>query len=179
MMRKTTVPAPMLLIVILSMLVIACGSEAAQKEDDGRAGSAAEKNEQKAATGEGRSQQPGSAKGGEQLTNIGRPPDVVDNETSYVSPLTELFGDIFVGRENFIASSSVLRAAPNLRVELEDGSTVQDNVVVRAKEESVTIGAESNLGHHAVVRDSKIGDSAYIGYNTEISDSRVGSGARV
>jgi carbonic anhydrase/acetyltransferase-like protein (isoleucine patch superfamily) len=70
----------------------------------------------------------------------------------------------------------VLRAAPGHRVELGDKATVQDNIVVRALNESVTIGDESNLGHHAIVRDSQIGDSAYIGYNTEIEDSRVGTG---
>ena len=158
-----------LFLVFMLVLIPACGSETTQKEGgEKKAGSASEGNEQAAAT-----------EGGGQSTNIGRPADVVDNGSSYVSPLTEIFGDIFVGQENFIATSSVLRAAPGLRVELKDGSTVQDNVVVRAINESVTIGAESNLGHHAIVRDSQIGDSAYIGYNTEISDSRIGSEALV
>ena len=151
------------------VLMPACGSDTTQKEGgEKKAGSASEGNGQAAAT-----------EGGGQVTNIGRPADVVDNGSSYVSPLTEIFGDIFVGQENFIASSSVLRAAPDLRVEVEDGATVQDNVVVRAKNKSVTIGAESSLGHHAIVRDSQIEDSAYIGYNSEISDSRIGSGALV
>ncbi len=179
MMRKTTEPASLLLIVILSVLVVACGSESTQKQDGKKAGSGSEKNEQTAVTGEGTSQQPGSAGGGGQQTNIGRTADVVINESSYVSPLTELFGDILIGQDDFVAASSVLRAAPGLQVELGDGATVQDNIVVRAKHESVTIGDESNLGHHAIVRDSKIGDSTYIGYNTEIEDSRVGDGALV
>jgi carbon dioxide concentrating mechanism protein CcmM len=135
-------------------------------------------------------QQQGSSEGGGkrtngQLTNIGRHPDVVYNESSYISPLTEIFGDVFIGQENFIAASSVIRAAPGFRVELGDEVNTQDNVVVRALNESVIIGDQSNLGHHAIVRDSKIGEGVYIGYNTEVNDSQVGNesliyhGARV
>jgi carbon dioxide concentrating mechanism protein CcmM len=104
---------------------------------------------------------------------------VVVNGSSYVSPLTEIFGDVFIGQDNFVAASSVIRASPGHRVEFGDKATAQDNIVVRALNESVAIGDESNLGHHAIVRDSQVGDSAYIGYNTEIEDSRVGSGALV
>jgi carbonic anhydrase/acetyltransferase-like protein (isoleucine patch superfamily) len=96
-----------------------------------------------------------------------------------VSPLTEIFGDVIIGQENFVAASSVMRAAPGLQVELGDKATVQDNIVVRAQDKNVTIGDESNLGHHAIVRDSQIGNAAYIGYNTEIQDSRVGNGALI
>jgi carbonic anhydrase/acetyltransferase-like protein (isoleucine patch superfamily) len=153
-------------VVALVALMAACGSETKQDADD-------------QGSQEQQKQQAGSPGGGEQPTNIGRQPDVVYNGSSYVSPLTEIFGDVFIGQENFVAASSVMRAAPGLRVELGDEATVQDNIVVRAKNESVTIGDKSNLGHHATVRDSQIGDSTYIGYNTEISDSRVGNGALV
>ncbi len=157
----------------------ACGSDTAQSEGGQNGGSASDKKEQAAAGGEGTSQQPGSGGGGEQPTNIGRTADVVVNGSSYVSPLTEIFGDVFIGQDNFVAASSVLRASPGHRVELGDKATVQDNIVVRALDESVTIGDASNLGHHAIVRDSEIADSAYIGYNTEIEDSRIGNGALV
>ncbi len=168
MIRKAAVVTSILLIATLTVLVTACGSETAQKEGEKKSGSAAQKNERAAATA-----------GGAQLTNIGRHADVVYNESSYVSPLTETFGDIFIGQDNFIAASSVLRAAPGLRVELGDESTAQDNIIVRARNESVIIGDQSNLGHHAIVRDSKLGDSVYVGYNTEISDSQVGNRALI
>jgi carbon dioxide concentrating mechanism protein CcmM len=169
--RKTNMPLTTLLIaslLVLAMLAGACGSEEGQKEDGGKSGGSSSK----------KGEQAGSAGGG-QATNIGRTPDVVVNGSSYVSPLTEIFGDVFIGQDNFVAASSVLRASPGHRVELGDSATVQDNIVVRALDRSVAIGEESNLGHHAIVRDSKIGDSAYIGYNTEIEDSRVGTGALV
>ena len=178
MVRKVVETFPLLFVALLLVLTSACGSEPAQKEDGKKAGSAAEKSKRTTSAEEGTSQQQGS-EGGGQPTNIGRTAEVVVNESSFVSPLTEIFGDVLIGQENFIAASSVLRAAPGLSVELGDEATVQDNIVVRAKDKSVTIGDETNLGHHAVVRDSKIGDSTYVGYNTEIIDSQVGNGALV
>ncbi len=178
MIRKVAGSFSLLLVAMLLVFVAACGSDTAQKEGGEKGGSASEKKEQAAAE-EGTSQQSGSAGGGGQPTNIGRQAAVVVNGSSYVSPLTEIFGDVFIGQDNFIAASSVMRASPGHRVELGDKATVQDNVVVRALNKSVTIGDESNLGHHAIVRDSQIGNAAYIGYNTEIQDSRVGNGALV
>src|SRR4028118_2225702 len=178
MIRKVAGSFSLLLVAVLLMFVAACGSDTAQKEGGEKGGSASEKNEQ-AAAGEGTSQQSGSAGGGGQPTNIGRQAAVVYNGSSYVSPLTEIFGDVIIGRDNFVAASSVMRASPGHRVELGDSATVQDNIVVRALNESIAIGDESNLGHHAIVRDSQIGDSAYIGYNTEIEDSGGGDGGLV
>ena len=167
--------AAALSLVTFLVLCTACDSETSQQgQDDQR--SAKQRN---SSGGGGSSQQSGSGGGGGQPTNIGRQAEVVVNDSSYVSPLTEIFGDVFVGQDNFVAASSVMRASPGHRVELGDSATVQDNIVVRALNESVAIGDESNLGHHAIVRDSQIGDSAYIGYNTEIEDSRVGDGALV
>ncbi len=161
MVRKVVVP---LLGVILLALVAACSSVTAQ-EDEKNTGSPP--------------QQPGSTEGDGQQTNIGRPAEVVFNGSSYVSPLTEDFGDIFIGEETFIAASTVLRAAPGKRIELGDQSTVQDNVVVRAREDSVTLGDRSHLGHGAIMHDSEIGNDVFIGFKTEVNDSRVGDGALI
>ncbi len=161
--------AASLSLVTLLVLVSACGSEN-QKQNEGDQGSQQQQQQQ---------QQAGSAGGDGQLTNIGREPMVVYNESSYVSPLTEIFGDVLIGQDNFVGPSSVIRAAPGLRVELGDEATVQDNIIVRAIDESVIIGDQSNLGHHAIVRDSKIGNLVYIGYNTEIDDSQIGDGALI
>ena len=153
-------------LVALLVLVSACGSETQQQNENAQGAQQEEH------------QQQGSTEGsGGQLTNIGREPMVVYNDSSYVSPLTEVFGDVFIGKDNFVAASSVIRAAPGNRVELGDEATVQDNIIVRALDESVIIGDQSNLGHHAIVRDSKIGDSVYIGYNTEVDSSQVGNGS--
>ncbi len=141
--------------VVWVLLVIGCGSETAQEEKM-RSGS-------------------NSTGGREELTTIGRPATPVFG-SSYVGPLTEIFGDVSIGQENLIVSNTVLRAAPGLRVELGAQSNVQDNVVVRARKDAVTVGEQSSLTHHAIVRDSQIGDSVFVGYSAEVSDSRVGDG---
>jgi carbon dioxide concentrating mechanism protein CcmM len=143
-----------LLSLILAVLVAACGSETAQEDEN-----------------------PTSTEGGEPMMNIGRPPEVVFNGSSFVSPLTENFGDVFIGQENFISASTALRAAPGLRVEIGNQTTIHDNVIVRARKDSVTIGEQTALAHHGTVHDSEIGNSVYIGYNTAVNNSRVGDGA--
>lgn len=122
-------------------------------------------------------QRPGVTEKGRQITNIGRLPKVVVGRSSYVSPLTEAFGDVFIGEESFISASTALRAAPGLEVALGDRSTIHDNVTVRATVESVVVGGRSALAHHAIVRNSEIGDSVYVGYNTEVNNSQVKDGA--
>ena len=122
-------------------------------------------------------QRQGVTEKGRQITNIGRLPKVVFGRGSYVSPLTEAFGDVFIGEESFISASTALRAAPGLEVDLGNRSTIHDNVTVRATAESVVIGGKTALAHHAIVRDSEIGDSVYIGYNSEVSNSQVKEGA--
>ena len=162
MIRKVAASLSVIALFTLLVLLSACDSETQQQNEDAQG-----------------SQQQGSTEDGGQLTNIGGHPDLVYNESSYVSPLTETFGDVFIRQENFIGPSSVIRAAPGHQVELGNGATVQDNVLVRALNEPVIIGEQSNLGHHAIVRDSTIGDSVYIGYNTEVSNSEVGNGALI
>ena len=165
--RKTHMPLSILLIASLLVLAGACGSEEGQKEGGKKGGSSPQKSEQA-----------GSAQGGSELTYIGREPKLVFG-SSYVGPLTEVFGDVAIGQKDFIASNTVLRAAPGNKVELGNESNVQDNVTVRGRNRSVTIGDRSNLTHHAFVRDSKVGDFVFVGYDAEIRDSEVGDGSYI
>ncbi len=96
-----------------------------------------------------------------------------------MGPLTEIFGDVLIGQKDFIASNTVLRAAPGSKVELGNESNVQDNVTVRGRNRSVTIGDRTSLTHHAIVRDSKVGDFVFVGYDAEIRDSEVGDGSYI
>ena len=162
--RKTDIPLSVLLLVILSMLVSACDSQTTQKEGG--------------SSSQNKGGQAGSAQGDGELTYIGREPMLVYG-TSYVGPLTEIFGDVSIGEKDFVASNTVLRAAPGNRVELGNESNVQDNVTVRALEDSVTIGDRTSLTHHAFVRDSKVGDFVFVGYGSEIYDSEVGDGSYI
>jgi carbon dioxide concentrating mechanism protein CcmM len=169
--RKTNMPLSILLVAsLLTLLVMAgaCGSDKAQEKGGKKGGSdEAQKNAQA-----------GSAQGGGELTYIGREPMLVYG-TSYVGPLTEIFGDVSIGKKDFVASNTVLRAAPGNKVELGNESNVQDNVTVRALNDSVTIGERTSLTHHAFVRDSKVGDFVFLGYGSEIYDSEVGDGSYI
>src|SRR5918992_3632252 len=162
--RKTDIPLSVLLLVILLMLVSACDSQTTQKEGG--------------SSSQNKGGQAGSAQGDGELTYIGREPMLVYG-TSYVGPLTEIFGDVSIGEKDFVASNTVLRAAPGNKVELGSESNIQDNVTVRALENSVTIGERTSLTHHAFVRDSKVGDFVFVGYGSEIYDSEVGDGSYI
>lgn len=104
-------------------------------------------------------------------------PGVFVYGTSYVAPLAELFGEIYIGDNNFVAANSILRAAPTRQIVIGSGSNIQDNVLVRALEDSITIGSDTSLTHHAIVRNSQIGSRVYVGYRASVADSRVGDGA--
>ncbi len=106
-------------------------------------------------------------------------PDKFIYGTSFISPLTQIFGDIYIGDGVFIASNTVLRAAPNLRVEIGSRTNVQDNVIVRALEQPLAVGRSTSLTHHAVVRNSQIEDQAFIGFHAVVENSVVRRGAMV
>lgn len=165
MVRKAAVES--LLCVILAALVSACGSGMVQKKYDKAGGSAPKKNEQTTA----------AARGGD-LTYIGQKPKLVYG-SSYVGPLTEIFGDVAIGQKDFIASNTIVRAAPGNKVEIGDESNVQDNVTMRARDESITVGDKTSLTHHAIVENSDIGDFVFVGYNAEVRNSQVGDGSFV
>jgi carbon dioxide concentrating mechanism protein CcmM len=97
----------------------------------------------------------------------------VYGDNTFVSPLAE----VYVGQGVFIAGNTVLRAAPNLRLDLGNQTNVQDNCVIRSLEDSSAISDKTSLAHHAIVRDSEVGDFVFIGFNAEIRNSRIGNGA--
>lgn len=99
--------------------------------------------------------------------------------TSYVSPLVELYGDVYIGENSFVASNTALRASPEQRLEIGSDTNAQDNVIARALEGDSTIGNETSLAHHALIRDSEIGDFAFVGFQTQIIESTVSNGALI
>lgn len=104
-------------------------------------------------------------------------PGVFVYGTSFVAPLAELFGEIYVGDDVFVAANSVLRAAPTRQIVVGTGSSVQDNVIVRALEDSIEIGDNATITHHAIIHSSQIGSRTYIGYRATLTDARIGDGA--
>ncbi|PLS84696.1 MAG: hypothetical protein CYG60_16550 [Actinobacteria bacterium] len=96
-----------------------------------------------------------------------------------MAPLTEIFGEVLIGERSFVASNTILRASPDQRVTIGNESNAQDNILVRALENSSTIGDRTSLAHHAIIRDSQVGDFAFVGFNAEVINSTLENGAFV
>jgi carbon dioxide concentrating mechanism protein CcmM len=96
---------------------------------------------------------------------------------SFVAPLVERFGDIFIGGRSFVAGNTVLRASPQRRICIGSETNLQDNIVVRSLDRPTRTGSETSMAHHGIVRDSKIGDFVFIGFNAQVQDAVVRSGA--
>ena len=165
--NRTNTLLGVLMAALALALAGACGSEEAQ--GNGKEGGSNKPKNTQAASAQG---------SGGDLTYIGSKPKLVYG-SSYVGPLTEIFGDVYIGKKDFVASNTVVRAAPGNEVELGDESNVQDNVTVRAYQDSVAVGDRTSLTHHAVVEDSEVGNSVFVGYNAEIRGSEVGDGSFV
>ena len=126
-------------------LAAGCGVSAAQEDTSGDAATA----------GDGSSENRGTHRISETNSPV--------FGTSYVSPLVELYGDVFIGERSFVAGNTVLRAAPDRRLEIGDETNSQDNVIARALKGDSVIGDETSLAHHALICDSEIGDFAFVG----------------
>ena len=101
---------------------------------------------------------------------------------SFVSPLTERFGDVRVGKGVFVASNTTLRADPGHRVSLGDSTNVQDNVSVLALEpgaRTATTGTQTSLAHQSEVVNSTIGKFTFVGFRSRIVDSTLADGVFV
>lgn len=104
--------------------------------------------------------------------------DSVVND-SYVSPLAEVYGDVEIGVDSFVAEDAVLHAAPEQRLTIGDETSVQDNAVARSLETDTAVGDSASLTHHALVRDSALEDLAFVGFGAEVVDATVSEGAFV
>lgn len=62
------------------------------------------------------------------LASLFRPVKVVVN-SSYMSPLIDLFGDVSVGKKSFVASNTILKAEPDTRICIGNETNLQDNIL--------------------------------------------------
>ncbi len=58
---------------------------------------------------------------------------------SFVSPLAEVFGDVEIGRNSFVAGNTILYATEGRRVSIGDESNVQDNCYLLANRNDVAL----------------------------------------
>src|SRR5919197_4825404 len=83
--------------------------------------------------------------------------------TAFVHPTAELIGDVVVHAEASVWPGAVLRADFN-RIEIGEGSSVQDNAVLHPRSpHPTTIGRDCIVGHLAHLEGVLIEDAVLIG----------------
>lgn len=93
-----------------------------------------------------------------------RPAQVVVN-SSFISPLVELFGRVSISRNRFIASNTVLRADPGTSICIGSTTNLQDNVRFLAQRDLAA--PQSTCGP----RSASTQDRASIAHQAEITNS--------
>ena len=78
-----------------------------------------------------------------------------------------------------MAGNTVLHAAPERTLKIGNETNAQDNIIARSLDKSSSIGDETILAHHAIIRDSTIGDFAFVGFDAKIINSIVENGALI
>ena len=123
------------------------------------------------------------------LFSLGSPVHIAVN-SSFLSPLDEVFGDVSIGKKSFVAGNTVLRADPGTRVCIGNATNLQDNIRFLALQNlpapTSPCGTKSSstqdrvsIAHQAVIENSNIGNFTFIGFRARIISSTLEDGAFV
>lgn len=94
-------------------------------------------------------------------------------ETVFLAEGSRLLGDISIGENSSIWYNAVIRADEN-SVTIGNNSNVQDNAVIHQSDHSkVIIGDNVTIGHSAIVHGAKIEDNVIIGMGATILDNAI------
>ncbi|EHQ34661.1 gamma carbonic anhydrase family protein [Methanoplanus limicola] len=112
--------------------------------------------------------------------------DTPKNSTEFVAGNATIVGDVNLGKKTGIWFGAVLRA-DNDSITVGDGSNIQDNCVVHVSDKHpVTIGKDVSIGHGAIVHGCTIKDRVLVGMGAIIlngaeigEDTIIGAGAVV
>ncbi|WP_373525315.1 hypothetical protein [Nostoc sp.] len=110
--------------------------------------------------------------------------------SSFISPLVELFGNVFVGKKVFVASNTVLSADPDTQICLGNETNLQDNILLLALrstpapssncgKRSSSTGERVSIAHQAKIKNSKIGNFTFIGFLADLNNVVLEDGAFV
>ncbi|GAA6620746.1 carbonate dehydratase [Scytonema sp. NUACC26] len=123
------------------------------------------------------------------LVSLSNPVTVLVNG-GFISPLVELFGNVSVGKQIFIASNTVVRADPSTRICIGNQTNLQDNIVLLALQNqkaptaecgklSSSTGQQVSIAHQANIKNSKIGNFTFIGFHANLNNVVLEDGAFV
>jgi carbonic anhydrase/acetyltransferase-like protein (isoleucine patch superfamily) len=112
------------------------------------------------------------------VTFGGKSPNVA--EDAFVAPTATLIGDVVAGPRANIWFGAVLRADFD-RIEIGEGTSVQDNTVIHTGEGLPTIiGRNVVLGHGSLLEGCVVEDSALLGMGCVVLQrARIGAGAMI
>jgi len=130
-----------------------------------------------------------SSSGQGSLTNLKTPLRVAVN-SSFISPLVELFGDVSIGQKSFVASNTILRADPGTQVCIGNSTNFQDNILFLALRNlpapaaqcgtrSTSTQNQVSIAHQAVIKNSKIGNFTFVGFRARLTNVVLEDGAFV
>ncbi len=104
----------------------------------------------------------------------------VVHPSAYVHPSAVLIGDVIVGARVYIGPCASLRGDFG-RIVVEEGANIQDTCMVHGfPGKDTVVGAESTIGHGAVLHGCVIRRGALIGMNCVVNDNaEVGEDAVV
>jgi carbonic anhydrase/acetyltransferase-like protein (isoleucine patch superfamily) len=106
----------------------------------------------------------------------GRKPKV--GRTSYVHPTAVVIGKVTIGEQCFVGAGAVLRGDWG-EIAVGDGSNIQENAVLHAGPESVTVlSLNSHIGHGAILHGCFLEEHVLVGMGAIINDgARIGTGS--
>lgn len=98
----------------------------------------------------------------------GRVPQISDE--AYVFPTASVIGDVRINGRVWVGPGAVIRGDYGTVI-IDDGTAVEDNVVIHARPGKETkIGKNVTLGHSCVIHTATIGDNAVIGMHSTVTD---------
>ncbi len=108
----------------------------------------------------------------------GKRPDVADD--AFVPETADVIGDVVIGSGCFVGVGARIRGDYG-RVRIGDETSVQENVVIHARDGGETVvGDRVQLGHGCVLHNCTVKDHAVIGLNATVGDySTIGEWAIV
>ncbi len=98
---------------------------------------------------------------------------------SFIHPLVELFGELAIGPNCFVAGNTILYAAEGHRHELDAYTNCQDHAYLVAESRVLETGSMVSIAHQASVKNSLLGDFCFLGFRANINQSEIGAGAMV
>jgi carbonic anhydrase/acetyltransferase-like protein (isoleucine patch superfamily) len=95
---------------------------------------------------------------------------------SFVDPTSEIAGNVSMGEKNYIGPFAMVEARDAFHVIFSGQDNLQDNALISATTQDVTLGVRTSIAHGARVVDSIIGNFVFVGFNSVVENSVLEDG---